>query len=71
MWKVGDAITIGPLKGEIVEVYNKTQIGFKAKNVVTYDIMFKGVPEEQIKPKEDGTDRRNTELSKGKKAKSD
>lgn len=57
MWKVGDAITIGPLKGEIVEVYNKTQIGFKAKNVVTYDIMFKGVPEEQIKPKEDGTDR--------------
>ena len=55
MWKVGDAITIGPLKGEIVEVYNKTQIGFKAKNVVTYDIMFKGVPEEQIKPKEDGT----------------
>lgn len=59
MFKIGDKIKIGPLQGEITEVYQKTQIGFKPKTEVSYDIMLKEVPEKKIqtvKPKEDGTD---------------
>ena len=56
MYKVGDKIKVGPLTGEITEVYCKTRIGFVSKSEVFYDIILKGVPEETIKVEEDGTD---------------
>lgn len=59
MYKVGDKIKIGPMMGEISEVHCKTRIGFNCKSEVSYDILLKGVPEDDIKPKskEDGTDK--------------
>lgn len=59
MYKVGDKIKIGPMMGEISEVHCKTRIGFNCKSEVSYDILLKGVPEDDIRPKskEDGTDR--------------
>lgn len=56
MYKVGDKIKIGSLIGEVAEVYCKTKIGFVSKSEVSYDIILKQVPEETIKPREDGTD---------------
>ena len=58
MYKVGDKIKIGPMMGEISEVHCKTRIGFNCKSEVSYDILLKGVPEDDIRPKskEDGTD---------------
>ena len=56
MYKVGDKIKVGPLTGEITEVYCKIRIGFVSKSEVSYDIVLRGVPEETIKPKDDGTD---------------
>lgn len=59
MYKVGDKIKIGPMMGEISEVHCKTKIGFNCKSEVSYDILLKGVPEDDIRPKskEDGTDK--------------
>lgn len=59
MYKVGDKIKIGPMMGEISEVHCKTRIGFNCKSEVSYDILLKGVPEDDIRPKskEDGTDK--------------
>ena len=58
MYKVGDKLKIGPMMGEISEVHCKTRIGFNCKSEVSYDILLKGVPEDDIRPKskEDGTD---------------
>lgn len=59
MYKVGDKIKIGPMMGEISEIHCKTRIGFNCKSEVSYDILLKGVPEDDIRPKskEDGTDK--------------
>ena len=56
MYKIGDKIKIGSLIGEVAEVYCKTKIGFVSRSEVSYDIVLRGVPEETIKPKDDGTD---------------
>jgi hypothetical protein len=59
MYKVGDKIKIGPMIGEISEVHCKSRIGFNCKSEVSYDILLKNVPEEDIKIKSDentGTD---------------
>lgn len=59
MFKVGDKIKIGPMVGEISEVHCKTRIGFNCTSEITYDILLKGVPEDDIRPKaqENGTDK--------------
>jgi len=59
MYKVGDKISLGRFEGEIVEVSSKTWIGFHPHNETYYDIMLRRVPEEVIKPEEDGTDTRH------------
>lgn len=51
MYKIGDKIKIGPLVGEISEVYQKTKIGFNCTPEVYYDITLKKIPEDDIKPK--------------------
>lgn len=58
MYKVGDKIKIGPMVGEISEVHCKSRIGFNCKSEIYYDIILKGISEDDIKPKskEDGTD---------------
>ena len=59
MFKIGDKIKIGPMVGEISEVHCKTRIGFNCTSEITYDILLKGVPEDDIRPKaqENGTDK--------------
>jgi hypothetical protein len=54
MFKIGDKIKFGTLAGEITEVYCRTQIGFIPKSTVSYDILLRQVPEEQIKQTGDG-----------------
>ena len=56
MYKVGDKINFGNLVGEVVNVQNKTWIGFHPHNEVHYDIILRSVPEEALIPKGDGTD---------------
>lgn len=56
MFKIGDKINIGSLVGEIAGVNFKNWIGFHPKTEVYYDIILRQIPEEQIKPMEDGTD---------------
>jgi hypothetical protein len=56
MFKVGDRIKFGPVVGEIAEVHCKSRIGFNCTNEVSYDIILREVPEENIKQEDNGTD---------------
>ena len=72
MFEVGDTITLQGFTGRISEVHKNKKIGFTQENdrETRYTIVFENIPEHEIKI-EDGTGRRNSEISPREKAKSD
>lgn len=72
MFEVGDTITLQGFTGRISEVHKNKKIGFTQENdrETRYTIVFENVPEHEIKI-EDGTDRRNSEVSTREKTKPD
>ena len=72
MFEVGDTITLQGFTGRISEVHKNKKIGFTQENdrETRYTIVFENIPEHEIKI-EDGTGRRNSEISPREKTKSD
>lgn len=72
MFEVGDTITLHGFTGRISEVHKNKKIGFiqEQDRENKYDIIFENIPEHEIKI-EDGTDRRNSEVSPREKAEPD
>ena len=72
MFEVGDTITLHGFTGRISEIHKNKKIGFTQENdrETKYTIVFENIPEHEIKI-EDGTGRRNSEISPREKTKSD
>lgn len=72
MFEVGDTITLQGFTGRISEVHKNKKIGFTQENdrETRYTIVFENVPEHEIKI-ENGTGRRDSEVSPREKTKSD
>ena len=72
MFEVGDTITLQGFTGRISEVHKNKKIGFTQEkdSETRYTIVFENIPEHEIKF-ENGTGRRDSEVSPREKTKSD